>query len=202
MAWQFPPRLQPQHPLRPAGCAGRRFNPVGRVFGSVSLQVARDQVRSTKRSAVRLQRAALDEGHPLPGRAAVAPSPDLWLVTVLQRLVGICCVAGRRRSGAEVEGVGFAGDDHDRRTSHSLSAARPLEQGSHDRPEASVEAEGRLDNSCSPAAGGPQARSCDVQSGHRQQAQGLRSRHSTCCGLGKLQAPLSTSARGRKRRMV
>ena len=39
-------------------------------------------------------------------------------------------VPGRsRRSGAEVEGVGFAGDEHGRRKPYSLRAARPLEQG-------------------------------------------------------------------------
>jgi hypothetical protein len=39
-------------------------------------------------------------------------------------------VPGRsRRSRAEVEGVGFAGDEHGRRKPYSLRAARPLEQG-------------------------------------------------------------------------
>jgi integrase len=79
-----------------------------------------------------------------------------------QRLFGICWLAGRRRPGAEVEGVGFVGDDHDRRKAHSLSAARPLEQVLNDRPEAPVAADGCLDNWCSPATGRPQARSCDV----------------------------------------
>jgi Transposase DDE domain group 1 len=37
-----------------------------------------DQVRSTKKIQVHPQRAALDEGHPLPGRAPLQSSPDLF----------------------------------------------------------------------------------------------------------------------------
>jgi hypothetical protein len=70
-----PPRLRPQRPLRPAGCAGRRFKPIERVCGSVSLQVPSDQVRSAKEVQVRLQRAAFDDWHRLPRRAAVRSSP-------------------------------------------------------------------------------------------------------------------------------
>jgi hypothetical protein len=71
-----------------------------------------------------------------------------------QRLFGIWCPAGRPRSGAEVEGVGFAG----RRTSPPKTPL-PLSRSTPgtrlpDRPEASVEAEGRLDSSRSPAAWG------------------------------------------------
>jgi hypothetical protein len=46
MSW--PPRSS-----RPVGCAGRRFKPIGRGFGSVSLQAAPYQVRSTDEVQVR-----------------------------------------------------------------------------------------------------------------------------------------------------
>ena len=40
--------------------------------------------------------------------------------TTLSAFFGIWCPAGRPRSGAEVEGVGFAGDDHGRRKPYPL----------------------------------------------------------------------------------
>src|SRR5215471_21094557 len=68
--------------------------------------------------------------------------------------------AGRRRSGAEVEGAGF-GDHYDHRKLAHPSATRSLEHGTPDRPEASAEAEGRLDNSSAAAAGRTETRSRD-----------------------------------------
>ena len=37
-----------------------------------------------------------------------------------------CCLADRRRSGADGEGVGFAGEDHDHRKPRSLSRVETL----------------------------------------------------------------------------
>src|SRR5437764_10033991 len=72
--------------VRPAECASRRFKPIGRGFGSVSQQAAPDQVRCTKEVQVHLRRTALDEGHPLPRRAAVGSCRDLCPVTALSWL--------------------------------------------------------------------------------------------------------------------
>jgi len=49
-----------------------------------------------------------------------------WLHSADQRLFGICCLADRRRSGADGEGVGFAGEDHDHRKPRSLSRVETL----------------------------------------------------------------------------
>jgi hypothetical protein len=48
-----------------------------------------------------------------------------WPFTAHQRLFGLWWPAGRRRPGAEVEGVGFAGGDHDRRKAYSSRQRDP-----------------------------------------------------------------------------
>ena len=79
-----------------------------------------------------------------------------------------------RAVGADGVSLPLKGDRH-RSDYYQGRAACTVEQGQVDRADATAEAQGDLGHADPPAARRENAGSCDVQSGDRQQAEGMRS---------------------------